>query len=119
MINRPLVNEPAPMQDNPRRGILLMIATTIIFAAQDGISRYLAGSYDIITIVAIRYWFFALFVCAFSARKSGEFKRAATNSQPWLQAGRGVFWSRKYVWPFLALARWDWYNFMLFLPANL
>ena len=78
------------MQDNPRRGILLMIATTIIFAAQDGISRYLAGSYDIITIVAIRYWFFALFVCAFSARKSGGFKRAATTSQPWLQVGRGV-----------------------------
>ncbi len=77
------------MQDNPRRGILLMIATTIIFAAQDGISRYLAGSYDIITIVAIRYWFFALFVCAFSARKSGEFKRAATTSQPWLQVGCG------------------------------
>ena len=42
------------MQDNPRRGILLMVATTIIFAIQDGISRYLAGSYDIITILAIR-----------------------------------------------------------------
>jgi len=81
MINRPLVNEPTSMQDNPRRGILLMIATTIIFVAQDGISRYLAGSYDIITIVAIRYWFFALFVCAFSARKSGGVKRAATSRQ--------------------------------------
>ena len=78
------------MQDNPRRGILLMVATTIIFAAQDGISRYLADSYDIITIVAIRYWFFAIFVCAFSARKSGGFKKAAATSQPWLQAGRGV-----------------------------
>ena len=78
------------MQDNPRRGILLMVATTIIFAIQDGISRYLAGAYDIITIVAIRYWFFAIFVCAFSARKSGGFKQAAATSQPWLQAGRGI-----------------------------
>ena len=78
------------MQDNPRRGILLMVATTIIFAIQDSISRYLAGSYDIITIVAIRYWFFAIFVCAFCARKSGGFKQVATTSQPWLQAGRGV-----------------------------
>ena len=59
------------MQDNPRRGILLMVETTIIFAIQDGISRYLAWSYDIITIVAIRYWFFTIFVCAFSAHKSG------------------------------------------------
>ena len=78
------------MQDNPRRGILLMIATTIIFAVQAGISRCLAGSYDIINIVAIRYWFFALFVFAFSARKLGGFKRAATTSKPWLQVGRGV-----------------------------
>ena len=78
------------MQNNPRRGIMLMIATTIIFAAQDGISRYLAGSYDIITIVALRYWFFAAFVCAFCASKSGGFKRAAVTSQPWLQASRGI-----------------------------
>lgn len=90
MINRPLITEPPLMQGNSRRGILLMIVTTIIFAARDSISRYLAGYYDIITIVAIRYWFFTLFVCAFSARKSGGFKRAATTSQPWLQAGRCI-----------------------------
>ena len=90
MINRPLVNDPASMKANPRCGILLMIATTIIFAAQDGISRCLAVSYDIITIVAIRYWFFALFVCAFSAHKSGGVKRAATTSQPWLKVGPDV-----------------------------
>ena len=69
------------MQDNPRRGILLMVATTIIFAIQDGISRYLAGSYDIITIVAIRYWFFAIFVGAFSARKSGGLRQAAASQR--------------------------------------
>ena len=78
------------MQDNPRRGILLMVATTIIFAIQDGISRYLAGSYDIITIVAIRYWFFAIFVCAFSAHKSGGLTQVAATRQPWVQASRGV-----------------------------
>jgi drug/metabolite transporter (DMT)-like permease len=78
------------MQDNPRRGIILMISATIIFAIQDGISRYLAESYDIITIVAIRYWFFVVFVCAYSARKSGGFTQAAYTKQPWVQAGRGV-----------------------------
>ena len=66
-----------------------MVATTIIFAAHDGISRYLAGSYDIITIKAIRYWFFALFVCALSAQKSGGFRQAAATTQPWLQTSRG------------------------------
>ena len=67
-----------------------MIATTIMFAIQDGISRYLAGSYEIFTIVAIRYWFFAIIVGAFSARKSGGLRQAAATSQTWLQAGRGV-----------------------------
>ena len=28
------------MHDNPRRGIVLIVATTIIFAIQDGISFY-------------------------------------------------------------------------------
>ena len=78
------------MRDNPRRGTLLMVATSIIFAIQDGISRYLARSYDIITIAAILYRFFAIFVCAFSACNSGGFKQAAATRQPWLRAGRGA-----------------------------
>ena len=69
------------MQYNPRRGILLMVATTIIFAIQDGITRYLAGSYNIINIMAIHYWFFAKFVCALSVRKSGGLKQTSANSQ--------------------------------------
>ena len=45
------------MQDNPRLGIALMIATTVVFAVQDGISRYLAENYNVITVVTIRYVF--------------------------------------------------------------
>ena len=52
------------MQDNPRLGIALMIATTIVFAVQDGISRYLAANYNFITVVTIRYMFFMCFVLA-------------------------------------------------------
>ena len=50
------------MQDNPRLGIAMMIATTIVFAVQDGISRYLAENYNVITVVMIRYMFFMCFV---------------------------------------------------------
>ena len=39
-----------------------MIITTFVFAIQDGISLYLAGRYNTVTIVTIRYWFFAVFV---------------------------------------------------------
>ena len=56
------------MPDN-RTGIILMVVVTFIFAMQDGISRHLAGSYNVIMVIMIRYWFFAAFVVAVAARK--------------------------------------------------
>ena len=42
--------------------MILMILATMVFAIQDGISRHLAESYNVLTIVMFRYWLFALFV---------------------------------------------------------
>ena len=78
------------MQNNPRLGILLMIATTFVFAVQDGISRYLAENYNVIMIVMIRYWFFAAFVITIATRKSGSIRAAAATRQPILQIARGT-----------------------------
>ena len=77
-------------RNNPRLGIALMILTTIIFAAQDGVSRYLGEAYNVLTVVMIRYWFFALFVVALSASRSGGIARVARTRQPALQIFRGV-----------------------------
>ena len=78
------------MQTNTRLGILLMIATTFIFAAQDSISRHLAGEYNVFMVVMIRYWFFAAFVITIAARREGSVRTAAATSQPALQIGRGL-----------------------------
>ena len=78
------------MQNNPRIGILLMIATTFVFAVQDGISRHLAENYNVIMIVMIRYWFFAAFVITIAPRQSGSVRAAAATQQPLLQITRGV-----------------------------
>ena len=78
------------MQSNTRLGILLMIATTFVFAAQDGISRHLASEYNVMMVVMIRYWFFAAFVIAVARRQSGSLRAAAATSQPILQAIRGT-----------------------------
>ncbi|MFO8127252.1 DMT family transporter [Yoonia sp.] len=78
------------MQNNPRLGILLMIATTFIFAVQDGISRHLAENYNVIMIVMIRYWFFAAFVITIATRQSGSVRAAAATKQPILQITRGT-----------------------------
>ena len=78
------------MQNNPRLGIMLMIATTFVFAVQDGISRHLAGQYNVMMIVMIRYWFFAAFVITIATRQEGSIRAAAATKQPILQVFRGV-----------------------------
>ena len=77
-------------QQNTRLGILLMIATTFVFAMQDGISRHLASEYNTLMVVTVRYWFFAAFVMTVAARKAGGLGRAAATSQPVLQITRGL-----------------------------
>lgn len=75
---------------NTKLGIWLMVATTFVFAMQDGISRHLAGEYNVLMVVMIRYWFFAAFVMAIAARKAGGLRAAAATSQPGVQIFRGV-----------------------------
>ncbi len=62
-----------------RKGILLMIAAVAAFAAQDGFSRHLAGSYNTLLVVMVRYWFFAGFVLILALRRP-EGLRAAVKS---------------------------------------
>ncbi|MGA0846543.1 MAG: EamA family transporter, partial [Luteolibacter sp.] len=78
------------MQTNSRQGILYMIATTMVFAMQDGISRYLAAEYNVIMVVMIRYWFFAAFVIALASRKKGAMRAAIATSQPLAQTCRSI-----------------------------
>jgi len=75
---------------NTKAGIWLMIATTLVFAAQDGISRHLGTHYSIYMVVMVRFWFFALFVMAMAARSEGGLRAAASSAYPWVQLARGV-----------------------------
>jgi drug/metabolite transporter (DMT)-like permease len=77
-------------QNNPHLGIALMVAATFVFALQDGVSRHLAANYNVLTVVMIRYWFFAAFVVALSARHKGGLRRVARSRHPWFQCFRGV-----------------------------
>ena len=76
--------------NNTRLGVLLMIATTFVFAVQDGISRHLASEYNVLMVVIVRYWFFAAFVTAIAYRKAGGIRAAARTEQPLLQILRGL-----------------------------
>jgi drug/metabolite transporter (DMT)-like permease len=67
-----------------------MIATSLVFACQDGMSRYLASRYDVVTVVMIRYWFFALFVLATAQAQAGGIPRVAATGRLWMQVARGI-----------------------------
>ncbi len=75
---------------NQRLGIYLMIATTLVFALQDGISRHLVAGNNVYMVVMIRFWFFALFVMAIAARSEGGLRAAVRTKRPFTQIFRGV-----------------------------
>ncbi|KEO59870.1 DMT family transporter [Thioclava indica] len=76
-------------QDN-RRGILLMVMVTFIFAMQDGISRHIAETYNVYMALMVRFWFFAGFVLVIAARSPGGLRRASRSALPWAQLFRSV-----------------------------
>ncbi|MEP6066704.1 MAG: DMT family transporter [Paracoccaceae bacterium] len=76
--------------NNTRLGIALMLTVSVVFALQDGISRHLAGEYNVLMIVMVRYWFFAAFVISIASRKAGGLRETARTEQPFLQTFRGV-----------------------------
>jgi drug/metabolite transporter (DMT)-like permease len=75
---------------NTRLGIWLMIGTSVIFAAQDGISRHLATNYSVFMVVMLRFWFFAAFVMALAARSPGGIRAATRSALPMVQLARGL-----------------------------
>lgn len=77
-------------KSNHRLGIMLMILASLIFALQDGISKYLSVAYNPMMVILIRYWFLCLILIAVSSVGPGGIKAVARTSQPFLQIFRGI-----------------------------
>ena len=75
---------------NTRLGILMMLSATLVFAAQDAISRYMAEQYPVLMVVMIRYWAFAAFVVVIAVRSAGGLRHAVATRQPGVQILRGL-----------------------------
>ena len=80
----------APSARATQAVILLMIGASLTIGAQDGLARLLAESYGPVTVIAIRFWFFALFVLAFAATRPGGIRRVAKSKRPVFQTLRGL-----------------------------
>ena len=79
--------------NNLRLGIPLTVAAMFVFATQDGFSRHLAATYNVVMIVMVRYWFFGLFILGQSVRSRNSLRDVATTRQPLIQIARGVLLS--------------------------
>lgn len=62
-------------------GIALMIAAMLSFSVQDGLSRYLAETYNTPMVVAFRYWIFAAYVLILAARRPEGFGAAIRSTR--------------------------------------
>ncbi|MCX8997988.1 DMT family transporter [Rhizobiaceae bacterium BDR2-2] len=81
---------------NKLHGYIFTLAAVSIFAAQDGLSKYLGTHYPPVLVAMIRYWAFAAFVL-FLAARAGGIRRAATTARPFLQIFRGVILAAQIV----------------------
>ena len=68
-------------EQNTRRGIWMMVLTTLIFSAQDGVTRHLTVQYPVQMVVMLRFWFFALFVIWFLSRQPGGLRAAVRTAK--------------------------------------
>jgi drug/metabolite transporter (DMT)-like permease len=78
------------MVNNAKKGIFIIIIATLFFAIMDGVSRYLAETYNVFVINMIRSWVLALFVILISLRKKDGIKKISSSKQPFVQFIRGV-----------------------------
>ncbi|MCU0907758.1 MAG: DMT family transporter [Rhodobacteraceae bacterium] len=77
-------------EQNTRKGIWLMIATTMVFAGQDALSRLLVENNSILLVVMIRFWVHAAFVTVLAARRPGGLAATVRTRQPGIQILRGL-----------------------------
>jgi drug/metabolite transporter (DMT)-like permease len=77
-------------EQNTKRGLLLMVLTTMIFSSQDGITKHLTGNYPVAMVVMLRFWFFGVAALILSSRRAGGLMAAVRTKHPFWQSFRGV-----------------------------
>jgi drug/metabolite transporter (DMT)-like permease len=82
---------------DPALGIRFALIAMVMFAVQDGTSKYLAGHYPPQFFIMVRYWLFAVFVTLLVARRPGGIRGAARTRMPALQVFRGVLLATQIV----------------------
>lgn len=78
------------VEPDNRKGTLYLVGAVSVFAAQDGISRHLGVSYNVFSIVMLRYWVFVLFGLWLMRKVHGGLPKGLLVTNWPLQTLRGV-----------------------------
>ena len=71
-------------------GIVLMVLTVMTFSTQDGFSRLLAGNYNTLMVVMVRYWVFGAFVMVLALRRPEGLRAAVRSKRPGIELLRAM-----------------------------
>ena len=70
-----------------------MVVTTFMFSAMDGVSRFLAESNNVFTLVTMRYWFITIIMIISCVFIKNSFTKILYTKQPFTQFTRGLILS--------------------------
>lgn len=93
----PMAPGTPPSESSTRKGILLILLVSTIFALQDGLSRHLGAVIPPVMVVMLRYWFLVVFVTLLAARAPGGLRATMRSRRPLLQIARGLLISLEVV----------------------
>lgn len=79
------------------RGYVYALLAICMFAAQDGLTKFLGDRYSPIFITMIRFWSFAVFVLVFATFSPGGLGNARKTNNLWLQLSRGALLATEIV----------------------
>lgn len=83
-------NRPSEQQqDQAVKGIIALILATLLFAAQDAITKHLTATVAVPQLIFVRYFFFALFAMVYVSRRA-SIRSALRSHWPKLQLLRGL-----------------------------
>ncbi len=83
-------NRPSEQQqDQAVKGIVALILATLLFAAQDAITKHLTATVAVPQLIFVRYFFFALFALIYASRRT-PIRVALRSHWPKLQLLRGL-----------------------------
>jgi len=67
-----MCNPPARAADHPVAAVVMLIGATLLFATQDALTKHLVQTLAVPQIVAVRFFFFALFAVWFAYHRHGR-----------------------------------------------